>query len=131
MTAFHQEQTFVGTHRTSVRPRNGLSELSVRGVKLPASEHSHNLPASCQQEAQMSVEGLILHHGEAHGVTLHQTRVDYLVTAEHSKHCSLFEFTVAPGFNTGAHYHTKIEEIFYVLEGELDLRCGERTVRGG
>jgi hypothetical protein len=53
----------------------------------------------------MSVEGLILHHGEAHGVTLHQTRVDYLVTAEHSKQCSLFEFTVAPGFNTGAHYH--------------------------
>ena len=72
----------------------------------------------------MSVEGIILHHGEAHGVTLHQTRIDYLVTAEHSKQCSLFEFTVAPGFNTGAHYHTKIEEIFYVLEGELDLRCG-------
>jgi mannose-6-phosphate isomerase-like protein (cupin superfamily) len=43
----------------------------------------------------------------------------------------LFEFTVASGFNTGAHYHTKIEEIFYVLEGELDLRCGERTIRGG
>jgi quercetin dioxygenase-like cupin family protein len=78
----------------------------------------------------MSVEGIILHHGEAHGITLHQTRVDYLVTAEHSKRCSLFEFTVAPGFNTGAHYHTKIEEIFYVLDGELDLRCGERTVRG-
>src|SRR5215472_10771747 len=82
-------------------------------------------------EPKMSVEGLILHHGEAHGVTLHQTRIDYLVTAEHSKQCSLFEFTVAPGFNTGAHYHTKIEEIFYVLEGELDLRCGEHTVRGG
>ena len=66
----------------------------------------------------MSVEGLILHHGEAHGVTLHQTRVDYLVTAEHSKQCLLFEFTVAPGFNTGAHYHTKIEEIFYTLSKE-------------
>ena len=24
----------------------------------------------------MSVEGIILHHGEAHGVTLHQTRID-------------------------------------------------------
>ncbi len=46
----------------------------------------------------MSVEGIILHHGEAHSVTLHHTRVDYLVTAEHSKQCSLFEFTVAPGF---------------------------------
>ena len=78
----------------------------------------------------MSVEGIILHHGEAGGVTLHQTRVDYLLTAQDSKQCSLFEFTVAPGFNTGAHYHTKIEEIFYVLEGELDLRCGEKTVRG-
>ena len=50
----------------------------------------------------MSVEGLILHHGEARGVTLHETRIDYLVTAEHSKQCSLFEFTVAPGLNTGA-----------------------------
>ena len=27
----------------------------------------------------MSVEGIILHHGEAGGVTLHQTRIDYLV----------------------------------------------------
>jgi quercetin dioxygenase-like cupin family protein len=81
----------------------------------------------------MSVEGLILHHGEAHGVTLHQTRVDYLVTAENSKQCSLFEFTVAPGFNTGAHYHTKIEEIFYVLEGELDftMRRTHPTRRAG
>ena len=48
----------------------------------------------------MSVEGIILHYGEAHGVTLHQTRVDDRVTAEHSRQCSLFEFTVAPGFNT-------------------------------
>jgi quercetin dioxygenase-like cupin family protein len=79
----------------------------------------------------MSVEGIILHHGEAGGVTLHETRVDYLLTAENSKQCSLFEFTIAPGFNTGAHYHTKIEELFYVLEGELDLRCGDKTVRGG
>ena len=79
----------------------------------------------------MSVEGIILHHGEAGGVTLHQTRVDYLLTAEHSKQCSVFEFSIAPGFNTGAHYHTKIEELFYVLEGEIDLRCGGWVVRGG
>jgi quercetin dioxygenase-like cupin family protein len=43
----------------------------------------------------------------------------------------VFEFSVAPGFDTGAHYHTKIEEIFYVLEGELTLRAGDRVVRGG
>jgi quercetin dioxygenase-like cupin family protein len=79
----------------------------------------------------MSADGVIFKRGEAPGVTLQQTRVDYLVTASDSKQCSLFEFTVAPGFNTGAHYHNKIEEVFYVLEGELDLRCGERTLKGG
>jgi len=31
----------------------------------------------------MSVEGIILHHGEAHGITLHQTRVDYLSGPKH------------------------------------------------
>jgi mannose-6-phosphate isomerase-like protein (cupin superfamily) len=100
-----------------------------------ASCRCHNLRLSFRFDLtgnfKCRFEGIILHHGEAHGVTLHQTRIDYLVTAEHSKQCSLFEFTVAPGFNTGAHYHTKIEEIFYVIEGELDLRCGERTLRGG
>jgi quercetin dioxygenase-like cupin family protein len=79
----------------------------------------------------MSVEGIVLHQGEAGGVTLHNTRIDYLLTAQDSKHCSLFEFTIAPGFNTGAHYHTKIEELFYVLDGELDLRCGDQTLKGG
>ena len=62
-------------------------------------------PRVMRTGGEMSVEGLILHHGEAHGITLHQTRVDYLVTAQHSKQCSLFEFTVAPGFNTGAFPH--------------------------
>ncbi len=72
--------------------------------------------------------GMLAYHEAVRKRGASQTRVDYLVTAEHSKQCSLFEFTVAPGFNTGAHYHTKIEEIFYVLEGELDLRCDERTI---
>ena len=79
----------------------------------------------------MPVEGIILQRGGATGVDLRGTRIDYLVTANQSMHCSLFEFSVAPGFDTGAHYHTKIEETFYVLEGELNLRCGERVVRAG
>jgi len=79
----------------------------------------------------MSVEGIVLHNERTAGVDLRGTRVDYLVTADQSRHCSLFEFFVAPGFDTGAHYHTKIEETFYVLEGELNLRCGERVVRAG
>jgi quercetin dioxygenase-like cupin family protein len=79
----------------------------------------------------MSIEGILLQPGEAQGVSLRGTQVDFLVTAEHAKGCSVFEFSVAPGFDTGAHYHTKIEEIFYVLDGELTLRAGDRVVQGG
>jgi mannose-6-phosphate isomerase-like protein (cupin superfamily) len=79
----------------------------------------------------MSMEGIVLEPGQAPGVELRGTRIDYLVGANRSEHCSVFEFTVAPGFDTGAHYHTKIEEVFYVLEGELNLRCGDRVVRAG
>jgi oxalate decarboxylase/phosphoglucose isomerase-like protein (cupin superfamily) len=41
--------------------------------------------------------------------------------AEQSKTWSTFEAEVAPGFDVGAHLHTQAEEVFYVLEGELEL----------
>lgn len=42
---------------------------------------------------------------------------------------SFFEVEVAPGFDVGAHRHGVAEELFYVLEGELDLLAFEPTVR--
>lgn len=79
----------------------------------------------------MSIEGIILQPGEARAVSAGGVRVDFLVTAKHSKGCSMFEISLAPGFDTGTHYHTKSEEIVYVQEGELNLRSGDRVVRGG
>ena len=43
------------------------------------------------------------------------------VGAEHSAKWSAFEAEVGPGFDVGAHRHAEAEEIFYILEGELDL----------
>ena len=40
---------------------------------------------------------------------------------EHSQAWSAFETVVSPGFDVGAHLHTKAEEFFYILDGELDL----------
>jgi oxalate decarboxylase/phosphoglucose isomerase-like protein (cupin superfamily) len=40
---------------------------------------------------------------------------------EQSKIWSTFEAEIAPGFDVGAHLHQHAEEVFYVLEGELDL----------
>jgi oxalate decarboxylase/phosphoglucose isomerase-like protein (cupin superfamily) len=66
-----------------------------------------------------------------------------------TKLASTFEVVVPPGFDVGAHVHSTAEELFYVLEGELDLlafepkvrsagdwhewvsRSGERYLRGG
>lgn len=83
------------------------------------------------KEVKKSIEGILLQPSEAHGMSVRGTQVDLLVTAEHAKGCSVFELSAAPGFDTGAHYHTKIEEIFYVIEGELNLRTGDRVIRGG
>jgi len=41
--------------------------------------------------------------------------------AGQSETFSAFEAEVAPGFDVGAHLHEQAEEVFYVLEGELDL----------
>jgi oxalate decarboxylase/phosphoglucose isomerase-like protein (cupin superfamily) len=41
--------------------------------------------------------------------------------AEQSQIWSTFEAEVAPGFDVGAHLHEQAEEVFYILEGELDL----------
>ena len=38
---------------------------------------------------------------------------------------SVFEATVGPGFDVGAHLHRQAEELFYILEGELDLLAFE------
>lgn len=42
---------------------------------------------------------------------------------------SVFEATVGPGFDVGAHLHRQAEELFYILEGELDLLAFEPAVR--
>jgi quercetin dioxygenase-like cupin family protein len=74
--------------------------------------------------------GVILQAGQSKKrAELRGSYVDYLLTGSDSQGCSLFKLDVASGFDTGAHYHTKIEELFYVLEGELDLRSGEQVVK--
>ncbi|WP_432835721.1 cupin domain-containing protein [Dactylosporangium sp. CA-092794] len=44
---------------------------------------------------------------------------------------STFEVVVPPGYDVGAHVHTMGEELFYVVEGELDLLALEPTTRSG
>ena len=51
------------------------------------------------------------------------------VGTQESDRWSVFEADVQPGFDVGAHVHARAEELFYVLDGELDLLAFEPTVR--
>ena len=42
---------------------------------------------------------------------------------------SAFEAEVGPGFDVGAHLHNNAEELFYILDGELDLLAFEPKAR--
>lgn len=79
----------------------------------------------------MSSKEIILQPGEATGVSLRGTQVSFLNRAEDAEGGSTIEMRTAPGFDTGAHRHSKIEEFFYVVDGEIEARAGERTVVGG
>ena len=79
----------------------------------------------------MSVVGMIRQFADAETVSVPGQSIGFLVTAAQSKGCSIFMLSVAPGFEVGAHYHNRMEEFFYVVEGEATLTSGDRTVRGG
>ena len=72
-------------------------------------------------------DGFVLPAGAGHrirgaGMTLK-------VGAGQSGKWSAFEAEVGPGFDVGAHRHAEAEEIFYILEGELDLLAFEPRIR--
>jgi mannose-6-phosphate isomerase-like protein (cupin superfamily) len=78
----------------------------------------------------MSVEAILIQAGEGKAVSLRGTQVAYKAEGERpGGGPTVLEFTAAPGFNTGDHIHSRIEEIFYVLEGEFQIRAGDRLVR--
>jgi quercetin dioxygenase-like cupin family protein len=72
-------------------------------------------------------DGLVLPPGAGHRIQ--GTGMTLKVGAGRSEVWSMFETDVAPGFDVGAHLHHEAEEVFYVVEGELDLLAFEPRVR--
>jgi mannose-6-phosphate isomerase-like protein (cupin superfamily) len=78
----------------------------------------------------MSVETIIIEAGQGKTLSLRGTHVAYKADGQRPAGGPTFlEFTAAPGFNTGDHIHSQIEEIFYVVEGEFQIRPGDRALR--
>lgn len=79
----------------------------------------------------MSTRVVIRRAGEGAGVRLAGQPLVFLVTGAHTKHTSMFDWTVAPGFSTGLHVHAVQEETFYVLDGQCQWQVGEEQVNAG
>lgn len=72
-------------------------------------------------------DGLVLPPGAGHRIN--SAGMTLKVGAEHSDTWSVFEADVSPGFDVGAHRHAEAEELFYIVEGELDLLAFEPRIR--
>jgi mannose-6-phosphate isomerase-like protein (cupin superfamily) len=64
-------------------------------------------------------DGLVLAPGA--GRRIQGAGMTLKVGADQTPIWSMFEAEVGPGFDVGAHRHRQAEEVFYILDGELDL----------
>jgi mannose-6-phosphate isomerase-like protein (cupin superfamily) len=68
-------------------------------------------------------DGLILPPGA--GRSIPGAGMTLKLGAERSSAWSVFDAEVLPGFDVGAHRHRHAEELFYILQGELELLAFE------
>jgi mannose-6-phosphate isomerase-like protein (cupin superfamily) len=72
-------------------------------------------------------ESVRLSAGEGDSVSLRGTEVRFKVKSDQAEGASCTEWVAVPGFDTGLHVHERLEETWYVLDGELEFRLGEET----
>ncbi|MEH2011466.1 cupin domain-containing protein [Nostoc sp.] len=80
----------------------------------------------------LPVKEIILAPGEGNYLTISNTEVIFkAVGADTHGHLGLFEYLIQPGGTTPQlHLHCQMEEMFYVLEGEVEIQAGDRIVQG-
>jgi quercetin dioxygenase-like cupin family protein len=66
-------------------------------------------------------EGVMLRPGEGRRIAGGALDATVKVTMSEPALMSTFEMVIPPGYDVGAHVHARGEEIFYVIEGELDV----------
>jgi len=76
----------------------------------------------------MGRKAIIRRPGEGRSIKLAGHPMAFLVTGNDTRHTSMFEWTIPPGFSTGLHVHRVQEETFYVLEGKCDWQIGDERV---
>lgn len=80
----------------------------------------------------LPIQEIVLAPGEGNRLTIGSSEVTFkAVGADTQGHLGLFENLIHPGGTApGPHIHRHMEEMFYVLEGEVEILVGNRTVQG-
>jgi len=72
----------------------------------------------------------VLGPGEGQAIWFLRNRMTVKATAATTGGAfGLLESWITPGFSPPLHVHHRDDESFYVLEGELTMKCGDRTFR--
>ncbi|WP_088889995.1 cupin domain-containing protein [Leptolyngbya ohadii] len=73
---------------------------------------------------------LILQPGEGKSVQIRRSTCTFKATGKETNgHFGLFEFVMEPGANGASpHIHKELTEMFYVVEGEIELVLGDRRI---
>ena len=75
-------------------------------------------------------EALVLGRGEGSALWFQGNRITIKATAGSTGGAfGLVESMVAPGYSPPLHIHDREDETFWVLEGEVTIRCGDSTFR--
>lgn len=77
----------------------------------------------------MGREGVLLEPGDGRSLSLRGTEVRFKVESDQAAGASWTEWTAAPGFDTGLHVHERLEETWYILDGEIEFHVGEEIFR--
>lgn len=70
-------------------------------------------------------EGIMLAPGEGERIVGKGLDVTVKSTMEERAMTSSFEVVIPPGYDVGAHVHAHGEEVFYIVEGEMDILAFE------
>jgi len=76
-------------------------------------------------------ESVRLSAGKGDSVSLRGTEVMFKVKSDQAEGASCTEWVAAPGFDTGLHVHERLEETWYVIDGELEFHVGDDTFSAG
>src|SRR5574338_1566718 len=68
-----------------------------------------------------------LESGQGRSVSLPGTRVVFKVESDSASGASLTEWNALPGFDTGLHVHERLEETWFLLEGELEFQLEQEA----